>query len=157
MPEEYQRRVCAVCGRVLDRKDDRWFHGLATADDPDVKDHPAIAVLDSDVPLAHIRAKCDFCFADDPEYILPARTFEVPGGFGGSDGDWAPCGACADLIDRNDWNGLLRRAVAGYEVRNHVVLGETETRALASLYRRLRKNITGSIRPVNPAGVTRDC
>jgi hypothetical protein len=143
-----QRRVCAVCGRVLDRQDNRWFHGEAIADEPDVKDHPVIAVLDTDVPLEHIRAKCDFCFADDPEYVLPARSFENPGGITGSDGDWAPCAACADLIQKNDWKGLLRRARAGYEARHQIVMTGEMVTAVASLYRRLRKNITGPIRPL---------
>jgi hypothetical protein len=149
MPETApQRRVCAVCGRVLDRQDNRWFHGLAFENDPDVQDHPVIAVLDTDVPAGHIRAKCDFCFADDPEYVLPAYTFEIPGQPNGSDGDWAACQGCADCIERNDWNGLTRRSRVSYEIRHDTVLSDELVRAMKHMHRTLRKNIRGPLRRV---------
>lgn len=149
MPETApQRRVCAVCGRVLDRQDDRWFHGIAFENDPDVRDHPVIAVLDTDVPAAHIRAKCDFCFSDDPEYVLPAYTFQMPGAPNGSDGDWAACGACVDCIEKNDWKGVTRRSVVSYEARHDIVMSTEMVAAVTKMHRTLRKHIRGPIRPV---------
>lgn len=148
----YHRRICAVCGRVLDLYGDVWSHGLSSLDEPDIRDHPAIPVRDDEVPAGHIRPRCDFCFADDPEFVLPVRTFShgvVPGApeWGGAEsiGDWAACGNCAEQIQRNDWKGLLRRAMTGFEARHETTVEPQAMRAMRSMYRTLRKNVTGPL------------
>jgi hypothetical protein len=147
------RRVCAVCGRVLDEhvtlgdKGDKgsvvWFHGIASLDEADVQDHPAIPVRVDEVPAGHIRPRCDFCFADDPAFVLPVKSFIYLGV--GSKGNWAACGNCAQHITRNDWKGLLRRAVVGFKARHQEGLEPAAVNSLRGMYRELRKNVTGSL------------
>ena len=63
---------------------------------------------------------CDFCALALPaEWVYPARSFEMPNpGLPGatfmSNGAWAACPACADLIERNDRDGLARRSPTLY-------------------------------------------
>jgi len=145
-------RVCAVCARVLDLVEHDgavrgWQHTMA--DQPE--DHPAVPVAPADV---HAALRCDFCLADDPRWDIPARTFVYDGAPGaGSDGDWAACDACAELIRRHRWTMLRQRAVAAF-VDRHGLAPEQEQRmgrALGRLYRQLRANMLGPPRPIEPA------
>jgi len=136
-------RVCIICGRVLDfHERDGWIHSIATLD-PEELDHPPIPVLPEEAG-EQIRPRCDFCYADFPEWILPARSFTVIPGQSESVGDWAACDGCARLIERDQWNVLIRRVHASFEARH----GEVSDALLIEwkrFYRRLRQNITGSL------------
>lgn len=135
-----KRKVCAVCGRVLDFWEGKgWLHPLA---DPTLDDHPAVPVSDTEVPVV---AKCDFCYADSPGWIIPARTFASMGAKSAE--DWAACDSCVVLIEKNQWNALLRRVKVSWEERSGPMDSEVEAR-LKALYRTLRKHITGAPRPV---------
>ena len=139
-------RVCGVCGRVLDHvtfpdgsRPNFWRH--TQADQPE--DHQPVPVLPGEVPT---RGRCDFCQAEDPTWVLPARDFDLVGLPTGSKGDWAACDTCANLISMDRWNALLARAVASWEERH----GKDSIAPvfMGRLYRTLRKNITGAIRPL---------
>jgi hypothetical protein len=56
---------------------------------------------------------CDFCSAPDPPYLERSPTFEVIGGV--SEGDWASCEECHQLIAVRDWPALEKRGVKAME------------------------------------------
>lgn len=141
-PDSY---VCAVCGYVLDEQDGQYMHAAATGDLPHVADHPVVPVRAGEVPGEHIRTQCDFCVEEDPQWIVPARDFLNPGSLTGSRGSWAACDECAALIGRNDWNGVIRRALEGFHVRHGESMRPAEQTLLRAMYRQLRKNMTGSV------------
>lgn len=141
--------ACGVCGRVLDWHEDSdgtprgWEHCLI--DSP--ADHPPVPMPVRQVG-EQLLPRCDFCLFGVPTHKLPARSFLLPGleRSAGSTGDWAACDECALAITRNAWNVVLRRAIAGHERQEGHVAAVVEP-ALRMLYGKLRKNITGAIRP----------
>ena len=154
-----ERQVCAVCGRILNayvspEGERSWLHIFA--DLPE--DHPAIPVGLSDgiVP----QSRCDFCSAEDPAWELPARSFVIPGLTlgpvdNGSNGNWSACDSCAQLIDRNQWTALRRRALAAWldstaDRDTGADGGADVDRQLSQLYRLLRSNLTGPLRRFRP-------
>lgn len=139
------RRICVVCGRTLDYTHGTgYFHGIGHEEG---SDHPAIPIDPGEAPEQD-RPRCDFCFADDPHYVVPARSFNH--GIGISAGDWAACELCAREIERDSWNGLLRRVLASWEARYGEPMEEPVREGLRRMYRGLRKNITGAIRFEGP-------
>jgi hypothetical protein len=154
-PREPEKRACAVCARplhaVVSEKtgETSWVHA-----EMDWEDHPAVPVEQDQV---HTEYKCDFCSAENPPWVVPSRPFEsgmfdVPGTtFDTASGEnFAACDECARLIETNQWNGLVRR-VTKIMAEKHG-LGEEMHEIIASglkdFYRKLRKNITGAIRPL---------
>ena len=146
--DDEQRRVCAVCGRILNvyvspEGSRSWLHTYA--DLPE--DHPAVPVDLGDG--IHPRPRCDFCDSEQPTWELPARSFILPGLSSGpvedaSHGNWAACDRCAQLIERNQWTALRRRALAAWSGRaDDSTQRAAVDRQLAQLYRQLRRNITG--------------
>lgn len=134
------RHVCAACGRVLDYHDGKgWAHPVG---DQTLQDHPAVPVRDTEVP---VKEKCDFCFADTTEWLLPARNFQV-GPNHGSEGDWAACSACAELIRKNEWTRLVGR-VKDLWPHAEPMTPDGEL-WLRRTYRALRDNITGDLRRI---------
>lgn len=63
-------------------------------------------VLASEVPYI---GRCDFCNVDHPTWRVPASSFQVAPGHG-SDGDWAACDSCVELVKVRNWSVLARRA-----------------------------------------------
>lgn len=139
--------VCRTCGRVLDYEEGVGYdHSLG---EQRLVDHPADPVPQSEA-VATV-GRCDFCFADFPEWLVPARDFEVmPGHM--SDGDWSACAECVRLIESNQWARLLRRARQSWERRHEEVMPPAMEAGLARMYRLLRKHISGSPYP-NPHGL----
>ena len=154
--DDGRRRVCAVCGRILNvyvspegRRS--WLHTYA--DLPE--DHPAVPVDLGDG--IHPRPRCDFCDSEQPTWELPARSFILPGPIlpmslpgtssgpveNASHGNWAACDHCAHLIDRNQWTALRRRALAAWSDRDDSTQRAAVDRQLGQLYRQLRRHITG--------------
>lgn len=136
MPE---RHACAVCGRILDHTDDGWLH--ANVLDSTLIDHIAVPVPADEI---EVEEKCDFCYADSPAFIVPAKSFVYMGA--GSHENWAACDECARLLSRNEWNALNRRMRASWESR-HGEMPEAVYQSVRGLYRALRKNITGPPQP----------
>lgn len=135
--------VCGVCGRVLDHRSGVGYqHTLSDAE----VGHEPVPVRQSEAEF--VAGRCDFCFADFPQWIVPAHAFEVAPGHM-SNNDWAACNECAELIEGDRWTGLLRRAKASWETRNGGMSPGVEAN-LGRLYRLLRRNISGSLQP-NPA------
>ncbi len=99
-----------------------------------------------------VRGRCDFCFADNPVWVVPAKEirYEIPAldSGGGMDSDWAACDPCGQLIMKDRWNALLDRVQGSWERRNFESMTETMQAELRKLYRLLRKSITGSLRPI---------
>lgn len=83
-------------------------------------DHPPDPVPDVEMPGTELEGVCDFCSAPNPRWGYKADNFASPAGFDvpsgtefayGSAGGWAACDTCADLIDADDFDALLRRAL----------------------------------------------
>lgn len=148
MSEPREVRACAVCGRVLDyysptdpTEAGGWIH--STQDRSEGEDHPAVPVS-----LAEVEAigRCDFCNVDLPRWVVPARTFEVlPGSM--SHGDWAACNTCCQLIATRRWETLIRRAAENSAYKDMMPPAALKA-SLASLYSKLKKNITGEPIPI---------
>lgn len=136
--------VCRVCGRVLDYDSgvQRYLHTTGDAD----ADHAPEPVRQTEAEV--VVGRCDFCYVDHPEWVIPARDFEVVPGHV-SNGNWAACDECGVLIERGQWSALTRRARSGWEAR-HGEMPANLAASLPRLYRLLRRNITGSKQP-NPA------
>jgi hypothetical protein len=105
---EAPRRVCAVCARVLAAAevDGRWLYDHEPIDSP--ADHPAIPVEANQVEA---RGRCDFCGDDNPQWMIPARSFRMDGLPSVSNGAWAACDRCATLIRRDQWSALRQRSL----------------------------------------------
>lgn len=142
-------KICQVCKRPLERHDvdgvTSWHHH----DQDILAGHKPVPV---DADPADIKGRCDFCNADGPEYILPVRSFivgrDVHGRNLGYEGDWSCCAACAKLIDANQWSGLLRHVQRVWEEAHGVPAPADKILGWQQLWRALRKNIGGSIRPI---------
>lgn len=146
---EPEIRVCAVCHRVLDHAEGKgWMH---TMQDRHPEDHPAVPVPEGQVP---IKGRCDFCNTDEPTWRVPVATFPMPGPGGErhySQGDWAACDLCGELVARNRWDALLSRAWEHADRDGFVYAGSRDVllkAALASLYSRVRRNRVGPLRRI---------
>ncbi len=144
-------KVCKVCRRPLERKieagtgSESWHHH----DQDMLSGHKPIP---ADADTVDVRSRCDFCNSDLGEemWVLPCRDFiagvhPVTGQNQGYAGDWSACGTCAPLIDKNQWNALLRRVQKGWEDDHGVPAPAEKVTGWRVLYRLLRKNISGSI------------
>lgn len=138
--------ICRVCKHVLnvlvpaDGGEHEYVHG-----EQDITGHDPQPIP----PPPDYRGRCDFCNFAQPEFVVPVRNFEVemcPGHMGGT--DWSACAICANLIDRNQWPGLVARVAALRERRDDRLLPPEVRAGIAGLYRQVRRNITGSIRPI---------
>lgn len=162
MPEDESRRVCAVCARGLHRfvdtltGDMEYIHPfdmeLAETDD-----HIPVPVLPSEISMD---TRCDFCFWRDPQWVIPAKSFEYATwqkiGMpirGESIGSWGACDVCADFVNRGLWSNLQRRSIEAHrQLTAEMELGPDHTDKEATefvaaytrtLFRQLRKNILG--------------
>jgi hypothetical protein len=85
-------------------------------------------------------------------FVLPVADFlagrnPVTGKMQGYEGDWMACATCAPLIDANQWNALLRRVQEAWEKDHGMDAPEDKKTGWRVLYRLLRRNITGALRP----------
>jgi hypothetical protein len=147
-------RVCAVCARVLDYKEpgtagilgpDHAEEGWLHLHNPD--GHLAVPVMPDEVK---VNGFCDFCSDPAPSLELPARDFKLPVAAGGtaSRGHWSCCGACAVLIEKDEWDRIVERAMQTFARINGVRPNRTARRATEALYDELRKHVTGPVRPL---------
>jgi hypothetical protein len=121
-----------------------YQHG---AHDQLTEDHPAVPVTLDEIEAI---GRCDFCNADFPSWQLPCETFINPVGEM-SVGAWAACDTCGDLISRNRWDTLLRRAAKFAAERNG--LPEWLIRSqIEALYGMVRRNRTGPLERVPGRG-----
>lgn len=145
MPEQ-PLMVCAVCGRVLDEfvldGVGRYMHTLK---DQRREDHPAVPVLASEI--VHFNARCDFCGDDVSQaevWTVPSRDFFRAAQVAGepptvSQGDWAACPVCAELICAGDWNGVIARVARTHKLTHPMILD-----MVREDYARLRIAMTGA-------------
>lgn len=152
--------VCAKCGRVLEKLDEfsggyerlekyTWQHPFDVTHAEGGEDHPPEPVMRKDAPI--INEKCDFCLADDPNWILPTDNFQEPFGMEDliqiSDSDWCACDACADLIRRSYWDRLTNRALKAYRDRTGRPMDAVTEGLMRSLYRQVSRHVKGPIQP----------
>lgn len=144
------RKICKICRRVLETTtrngETVWAHHAQDS----LTDHPATPVDPADFSP---RGRCDFCNDDGPSFVLPAREFIIGRDMErdadvGSHGDWSACTPCAVLIEGNRWSALVRRVKERWEAAHGVPQPDHLMTANTRLYRMLRSNITGSLRPL---------
>lgn len=144
--------ICDVCKSALNSRADGnltgidYIHPEGRGEDHEPK--PVEAPEDW-------RGECDFCSDTNPAFILPTRGFKMPGldvlpDDHMSAGDWAACDTCAKLIERDQWNRLVQRAVDAQIGRTPGMqfLRDDLTTRLGRMYRVIRKNTTGPLRPL---------
>jgi hypothetical protein len=150
-PTEPGQRACAVCARILNSWTDADTGEVIYDHTPQdgAVDHPAMPVEPAAI---HTEYRCDFCNEDESAFILPVRDFLLPGTANAHSGtDWSACNPCAALIDLNQWSALKRRCEAVWRFRHGVDMDATRKQGLTILWRAMRKNISGSLRPfINP-------
>lgn len=136
--------ICAVCRRVLDRYADEDGMGYRhTVQDQRIAIHAPQPIP---MPDDYREGRCDFCNLDQMAFALPVRDFQPPGLSGHmSMGDWAACLDCARLIDGNRWTDLVTRVIS---IREGQFGETTDPVHYNRLYRAVRKNISGSLRPL---------
>lgn len=57
---------------------------------------------------------CDFCSSPSIAWDYPTRSFQIAGMQWASDGDWAACTDCAELIERGDRAGLVMHCITTF-------------------------------------------
>lgn len=137
--------ICAVCRRVLHNYIDETGAEYIHTEQDSPADHEPQPIR---APEGYREGRCDFCNHDWPEFVLPVRDFVPPGRPNEmSLGSWAACPTCGKLIDSNRWSDLVARVVALRELEGNPVSADQRAQ-IGALYRRLRKNISGSLRPI---------
>lgn len=145
--------VCKTCKRPLERHvaagtgEESWRHH----EQDSLSGHKAIPVEPED---GKVHGRCDFCNQDlgAEKFVLPVADFvagrhPVSGKMQGYEGDWMACGNCALLIDTNQWSALLRRVQHYWEQDHGMAAPPDKKTGWAHLYRLLRRNIIGALRP----------
>lgn len=85
---------------------------------------------------------CDFCSSEDVRWSYPARDFVarvVP--IAGSEGGWAACDACHDLIEADDLDGLAKRSAETFVEKNGAIFDQPE---LVAMLRQLHQQFVES-------------
>jgi hypothetical protein len=97
---------------------------------------------------------CDFCNAPHPAWVYPARNFEIADHGWGSDGGWAACEDCAQLIESEQYKQLVNRrmvpsglqqafkdvpGLGGHLSKRELREIEIQTERLFNKFRRARK------------------
>jgi hypothetical protein len=145
--------VCKTCKRPLERHvqkgtgEETWEHHQQDS----LAGHKPVPVSPED---GKIHGRCDFCNDDlvSEKFVLPVSDFiagrnPINGKLQGYEGDWMACGICAGLIDSNQWSALIRRVQYRWEKDHGMPAPEDKKTGWSVLYRLLRRNITGSLRP----------
>lgn len=138
------RHVCQTCRRVLswDGNTNEWVHPQEHLH----WDHEPVAV--PDLEFLYINEKCDFCFADGSAWVLPAEPFVVAPGHG-SDGDWAACEECAELIRANAWFKLVSRVRQLWPaVHSGNRMPPEIAASVHALFQELRTHVTGDLQRI---------
>lgn len=129
-------KICEVCRNALDVEVSGSGAGYVHPVRMGQVDHEPRPVS----PPSDWRGVCDFCRFGSAAWVLPVKDFTTPIGTQ-SGGGWAACDDCAALIERNQWNALIRRVVADIPEYQSV----TAQTNLKTLYRLVRKNTAGAI------------
>lgn len=137
---------CGTCGRVLNTRTDDDGSTLIHQE-LDRDDHPVVPVR---APEGDPGDHCDFCHADRPTHVVPARAFEIPvfdGHVAGSPGDWSACERCAELVTVNMWTRLRVLARNTWQAEAGIAMPPEVEAVIARQFRLLRRNMTGAPRP----------
>lgn len=89
---------------------------------------------------------CDFCSAPDPSWEYPAATSEMPLGVGTSLGAWCACDNCRELIEADDREGLISRAVGRYPMPDEPMMRQA-IEMVQQVFWQARR---GEVKPVQP-------
>lgn len=142
--------VCGVCQRALDTITDESGVRLEHTALDSPADHDPQPVYATSAGMS----RCDFCSQDSPAFYFPAGDFRVPGMADRmSAGNWCACTTCCSLIESNQWNLVIHRALANFSERHGEPMNREQVQVLTSLYRKLRGAITGAPRPMPKDGL----
>jgi hypothetical protein len=143
--------ICAICQRVLDiYMNEDGIYYLHTVQD-ETAEHEPVPTSPSDDWSG---GRCDFCNTGRPDFELPVRDFRSPVLDGHmSRGNWSACPACADLIRQNAWALLVQQAIARARQLNGIEFGPLQRAGVVELYRCVRENVAGPLRPIKQGRV----
>lgn len=143
--------ICQTCQLPVDMKIHPLLGSTPVHRPQDPDDHPVVAIRP---PADYTGGECDFCSGPDSAWVLPAHSFVVPIQMDddylattGDDG-WSACEPCAELIRRDDWDGLLQRHKAEAERKHGLRLDAAMLFPTVLLWEALQHNITGPLRPI---------
>lgn len=103
---------------------------------------------------------CDFCSAPHPTWVYPADNFAMQRFGWGSDGGWAACDECSDLIEKKQDDAVIntrmpRVMTAALLKAGMPSLGRAELQIIeqetAKLYKRFKKARSGPRRLIEAA------
>lgn len=152
---EADRMACKTCSRPLDRLKTpdgktQYVHTIQTLGDHEVEPVP----FDSIATVF----KCDLCSADYPDYVMPMKpfTFEPfrmmdgtlvqPPWESNSEGNYAVCMACAPMVERDDWRGIMRRCMDVLKETEGLVLPPEGRVMIWDKLQQVRRNQTGRLK-----------
>jgi hypothetical protein len=92
---------------------------------------------------------CDFCSAENPQWVCPCATYEVEPGVQ-SRSDWMACDICAQFICHRVWNGLATRGLKTTSgIMLEAIMGRNRAlREIMRLHDGYRQHATGEPRPL---------
>lgn len=85
---------------------------------------------------------CDFCGKQEVSWIYPAEDFSIDHMNWASEGGWAACGDCSELIEDGEYKGLIDRAMVSHGGAPNVIKVALREH-LAELHEMFRINRTG--------------
>lgn len=100
---------------------------------------------------------CDFCLSPDVTWEFPATSMPLVGHplIGESEGEWAACNGCKELIEAHRLGPLVERAIAGHKAAERPT--GVRIKPMPIWRRELRENLlrfmdarTGPARPFQP-------
>ena len=145
-------KMCAVCGQILDKIERSGQVGWGHAGELSGRsDHIAVPI---DYDESVLVSLCDFCGDKvplDKRHYLPVADFRVAflrdaqGDEIRNSGGYNCCGHCAYLVNLDDWNRLIGRFM-----HLHPNVNSNTLTGITLLWRVVRENITGPVRPWRP-------
>lgn len=140
--KDYPLMICRTCHHALDVVlNGDGAHYVHTAADAD--DHEVIAVT----PTEGWHGRCDFCSDISPTHVLPAKVFALPDAPEHmSQGNWAACDPCANLLRNERWDWLLARVIANFHATYGFPMPKAVQAHVSTLYRALQLAVTGALR-----------
>jgi Zn-finger protein len=66
--------------------------------------------------VKHLNEICDFCASDDPTWEYPCLDFNIPEISSTSAGSWLACHECQHVIEKEDVDAIVARALHGVMV-----------------------------------------
>jgi hypothetical protein len=103
--------------------------------------------------------QCDFCGSPEIHWVYPCRSFDLIPYDWGSDGDWAACVPCSNLIEAGMMDELVERTLKSYVESEQLINTDPKkveyiTDWVKALHAAFLDHRTGDRVPYVPASIT---